>query len=274
MLSSTTVLGLYDHGYAIAAQRRPHADRRSALAHTRRQYGDRHRRDRAAHRFRGQRSAGNHARVVGRDVRTPVRYSARRTRCDIHDQRPTDACSDSRRCRGRHCRGLMSGEETSSSPSGRRRPAVVCRDRAAATGASRVTADLLLVSGGWNPNVALWSQSRGTLRFDERIAAFVPNPAFARADGGVGTAAGDRGLPDVDPLWLFRPGDRSRRGRVGQPFRRSRARCNRRRLAARARRRPHLDRAPQAIHDDRHWIGPGKDVGRRDVGGRRDVARR
>jgi sarcosine oxidase, subunit alpha len=34
--------------------------------------------------------------------------------------------------------------------------------------------DLLLMSGGWNPTVSLFSQSRGRLRFDEAIAAFVP----------------------------------------------------------------------------------------------------
>ena len=38
-----------------------------------------------------------------------------------------------------------------------------------------VDADLLLVSGGWNPNVALWSQSRGTLRFDDALGAYVPD---------------------------------------------------------------------------------------------------
>jgi sarcosine oxidase subunit alpha len=66
-----------------------------------------------------------------------------------------------------------------------------------------LTVDLLLVSGGWNPNVSLWSQSRGTLRFDERIAAFVPNLAFG-AVSIVGAATGV-GLPDVDPLWLVPP---------------------------------------------------------------------
>jgi sarcosine oxidase subunit alpha len=34
--------------------------------------------------------------------------------------------------------------------------------------------DLLLVSGGWNPAVHLFSQARGTLRFDESLGAFVP----------------------------------------------------------------------------------------------------
>ena len=66
-----------------------------------------------------------------------------------------------------------------------------------------VAADLLLVSGGWNPNVSLWSQSRGTLRFDDRIAAFVPDRAFG-AIRATGSLTGD-GLPDVAPLWVVPP---------------------------------------------------------------------
>lgn len=43
-----------------------------------------------------------------------------------------------------------------------------------------IDCDLLAVSGGWNPLVHLFSQSRGTLRFDERIAAYVPDQSFQR----------------------------------------------------------------------------------------------
>ncbi|MDE0306117.1 MAG: sarcosine oxidase subunit alpha family protein [Albidovulum sp.] len=38
----------------------------------------------------------------------------------------------------------------------------------------RIDCDLLLHSGGWNPTVNLYSQSRGDLRFDDCLAAFVP----------------------------------------------------------------------------------------------------
>ncbi|MGW2248767.1 sarcosine oxidase subunit alpha family protein [Kitasatospora sp. NPDC001660] len=38
-----------------------------------------------------------------------------------------------------------------------------------------VGCDLLAVSGGWSPAVHLWSQSRGTVRYDTGIAAFVPD---------------------------------------------------------------------------------------------------
>jgi len=39
----------------------------------------------------------------------------------------------------------------------------------------RVDADLLLVSGGWNPTVQLWTHTRGTVRFDATIGGFVPD---------------------------------------------------------------------------------------------------
>ncbi|MEY9930771.1 sarcosine oxidase subunit alpha [Catenulispora sp. GP43] len=35
--------------------------------------------------------------------------------------------------------------------------------------------DLLAVSGGWNPAVELWSQAQGTVRYDDALAAFVPD---------------------------------------------------------------------------------------------------
>ena len=38
-----------------------------------------------------------------------------------------------------------------------------------------VACDLLAVSGGWNPAVQLFSQSRGTLRYDEARTCFVPD---------------------------------------------------------------------------------------------------
>jgi sarcosine oxidase subunit alpha len=53
----------------------------------------------------------------------------------------------------------------------------------------RIECDLLAVSGGWNPAVHLFSQSRGTLRWDDEIAAFVPDKA-AQANRVVGAANG------------------------------------------------------------------------------------
>ena len=42
-------------------------------------------------------------------------------------------------------------------------------------GDRRIACDLLAVSGGWNPAVHLFSQSQGKTRYDERLAAFVPD---------------------------------------------------------------------------------------------------
>ena len=41
--------------------------------------------------------------------------------------------------------------------------------------AKRVACDLVCVSGGWNPAVHLFSQARGKLRYDDALAAFVPD---------------------------------------------------------------------------------------------------
>ena len=60
---------------------------------------------------------------------------------------------------------------------------------AAETDAGTVACDLLLVSGGWNPSVALFSQSRGSLRYDDRLAAFVPDRA-AQPTTAAGACAG------------------------------------------------------------------------------------
>ncbi|MDQ6619976.1 MAG: sarcosine oxidase subunit alpha family protein [Pseudomonadota bacterium] len=43
-----------------------------------------------------------------------------------------------------------------------------------------IACDLVCVSGGWNPAVHLFSQARGKLRFDEAIAAFVPDASPLR----------------------------------------------------------------------------------------------
>ena len=61
--------------------------------------------------------------------------------------------------------------------------------------ARRLDCDLVCVSGGWNPAVHLFSQARGSLRYDEALATFVPDssplpilPAGA-ANGRFGLAA-------------------------------------------------------------------------------------
>ena len=55
--------------------------------------------------------------------------------------------------------------------------------------ASEIACDLLCISGGWNPCVHLFSQSRGSLRYDDDIAAFVPHEA-CQATRSAGAANG------------------------------------------------------------------------------------
>ena len=59
-----------------------------------------------------------------------------------------------------------------------------------------IDADALLVSGGWNPAVHLFSQAGGVTRYDRKLGAFVP---ASEVDGLVvaGSAAGAFGLGDV-----------------------------------------------------------------------------
>ncbi|MCU1404666.1 MAG: soxA [Glaciihabitans sp.] len=57
-------------------------------------------------------------------------------------------------------------------------------------------ADTLLVSGGWNPAVHLYSQAGGSLRYDGALGAFVPDTERPGVRV-VGSAAGQFSLPDV-----------------------------------------------------------------------------
>ncbi|MGH6933300.1 MAG: sarcosine oxidase subunit alpha family protein, partial [Dongiaceae bacterium] len=55
--------------------------------------------------------------------------------------------------------------------------------------------DAVLHSGGWNPTVHLFSQSRGSLKYDETIASFVPDKAVQK-QSSVGASTGSFALPD------------------------------------------------------------------------------
>ena len=63
------------------------------------------------------------------------------------------------------------------------------------------------MSGGWNPNVALWTHTKGTLRYDDRIAAFVPDASPPTTPmTAVGGAAGEiEGLGPITPLVVVPP---------------------------------------------------------------------
>jgi sarcosine oxidase subunit alpha len=56
-----------------------------------------------------------------------------------------------------------------------------------------VACDLLLMSGGWTPSVHLFSQSRGKLRFDGELQAFVPSLSVER-ERSAGACRGVFGL--------------------------------------------------------------------------------
>ncbi|WP_327694992.1 sarcosine oxidase subunit delta family protein [Streptomyces sp. NBC_00459] len=64
------------------------------------------------------------------------------------------------------------------------------------TGRREFTADLLLVSGGWNPVAQLFSQAGGKLRYDDALGAFVPDTC-RQAVEVAGSAAGALDLPSV-----------------------------------------------------------------------------
>jgi sarcosine oxidase subunit alpha len=68
-----------------------------------------------------------------------------------------------------------------------------------------VEADLVAVSGGWNPAVQLWRAIGGGLRYDDSLAAFVPDGDGPPWLNVTGRAAGDR-LPSSVPHW-YTPAD-------------------------------------------------------------------
>jgi sarcosine oxidase subunit alpha len=86
---------------------------------------------------------------------------------------------------------VVSGGEVVETGGGSRLSSVRVRD--AAGRVVRYQADLLAMSGGWNPTVHLFSQSGGKLRWDEKIAAFRPDISV-QAEVSVGAAAGGFGL--------------------------------------------------------------------------------
>jgi sarcosine oxidase subunit alpha len=70
-----------------------------------------------------------------------------------------------------------------------------------------IECDSLLVSGGWDPNLALWRAIGGGLRFDDEVHAFVPTegPPWLSV---VGAAAGE--VPNNAPYWFVPSEDTSR----------------------------------------------------------------
>ena len=59
----------------------------------------------------------------------------------------------------------------------------------AEAGTKTLACDLLCVSGGWSPTVHLFSQSKGKVRYDEQLAAFIPGVSV-QAERSAGAARG------------------------------------------------------------------------------------
>src|SRR5262249_43361952 len=61
--------------------------------------------------------------------------------------------------------------------------------------ARQIECDCILHSGGWNPTVHLFSQARGSLRFDDTVAAIVPDEAVQK-QRWAGAVSGSFALAD------------------------------------------------------------------------------
>ena len=206
-----TALGIYDHGYVTAVERRPTPTTEGRLWHIR------------AGRIVIATGATERPIVFADDDRPGIMLAgAAATYVDRYGVRPgeraviftnngtTDGIATALGAAGVEVVATVDARAgdhvvgTGGDDAGRLSAVHIVR---AGGGAETVDADLLLVSGGWNPNVALWTHARGTLRFDDRIAAFVPDrPGPHGRIEAVGAAAGDiEGLGEITPTWVVPP---------------------------------------------------------------------
>lgn len=229
VLSNTTAFGYYDHNYVVLAERAPQGDVRERLWHVRAAEvvlatGAIERpivfpnNDRpgvmlaSAARAYLQRYGVLAGRRLVIATNNDSAYAAALELLSagaeigaILDSRPASDHPDSALAAAR---GIRIG--WSSAPTGTEgRPALsrVEWHRVDAAGIAQpgtgehLDCDALLVSGGWNPTVHLFSQSAGSLRFDGRIQSFVPARS-AQRERSVGAAAGDFGSDyGIAPLW-------------------------------------------------------------------------
>ncbi|MFV2118735.1 glycine cleavage T C-terminal barrel domain-containing protein, partial [Streptomyces sp. Act-28] len=84
---------------------------------------------------------------------------------------------------------VLAGHAVVGTEGGARLTAVTVAPYGESAGRRGFAADLLLVSGGWNPVVHLFSQSGGKLRHDEALGSFVPDTT-RQAVEVVGSASG------------------------------------------------------------------------------------
>ncbi|GGO66143.1 2Fe-2S iron-sulfur cluster-binding protein [Nonomuraea cavernae] len=194
VMTRTTAIGYHDHNYLVAVERRPGGER---LWHFR---------------ARGVVLAtGAHERSLafpGNDRPGVMLASAARAYANRYGVRPgrravVFACADSgyEAARDLAAAGVEVAEIVDPrAPGGE----VVTGTTADAgglldgvrIGSRRVEADLLAVAGGWNPAVHLFSQSQGTLRFDEGLQTFVPDVS-AQAERSAGACRGLYGTAEA-----------------------------------------------------------------------------
>ncbi|MER5696823.1 sarcosine oxidase subunit alpha family protein [Streptomyces mirabilis] len=84
---------------------------------------------------------------------------------------------------------VVAGHAVTGTEGDARLTAVTVAPYGGSVGQREFTADLLLVSGGWNPVAHLFSQSGGKLRYDEALGSFVPDTC-RQAVEVVGSASG------------------------------------------------------------------------------------
>ncbi|MEU5637868.1 sarcosine oxidase subunit delta family protein [Streptomyces rishiriensis] len=84
---------------------------------------------------------------------------------------------------------VLAGHAVTGTEGGARLTAVTVAPYGESAGQREFAADLLLVSGGWNPVAHLFSQSGGTLRHDGTLGSFVPDTG-RQAVEVVGSASG------------------------------------------------------------------------------------
>ncbi|MBA2700817.1 MAG: (2Fe-2S)-binding protein [Chloroflexi bacterium] len=211
VVAGTTALGIYDHGYVTAVQRRPSPQTEGRLWHVR------------AGRIVVATGAIERPIVFADNDRPGVMLAgAAATYIDRYGVRPgeraviftnngtTDAVAATLRRAGTELVETVDFRrgETVVGTRGDDAGRLTGVDVARADGTTEtVAADLLLVSGGWNPSVALWTHAGGRLRYDPAISAFVPDQ---RGPNGriavVGAAAGEiEGLGPIVPAWVVPP---------------------------------------------------------------------
>ncbi|MFG2283863.1 sarcosine oxidase subunit delta family protein [Streptomyces asoensis] len=95
---------------------------------------------------------------------------------------------------------VLAGHAVTGTRGDARLTAVTVAPYGAATGHREIAADLLLVSGGWNPAAQLFSQAGGRLRHDETLGSFVPDTC-RQAVEVAGSASGE-----LDPARVLAQG--------------------------------------------------------------------